>query len=67
MEPGQNGIIVTTNRIEENARKEAKSDVEKPVDFIDVSDFAQLVFDKLSELNDQEMWSLGLRRLISGR
>jgi len=67
MESGQNGIIVTTNRVGKDAREEAEKDVGKPVDFIYVAEFAQLVFENQSRLTDRDLWTLGLKRSISGR
>lgn len=67
MEPGENGIIVTTNRIGQEAREVADRDSEKPINFIDVTDFVQLVFENQENLTDQELWALGLKRSITGR
>ncbi|SYZ72202.1 hypothetical protein TRIP_C20317 [Candidatus Zixiibacteriota bacterium] len=67
MESGENGIIVTTNRIGQDAREEAERDSERPIDFIDVAEFAQLVFDNQVSLTDQDLWALGLKRSIIGR
>jgi hypothetical protein len=67
MELGEHGIIVTTNRASESARKLADSDSVKPIGMIDGPEFAELVFDNLDRLNDQDIWALGLRRALGLR
>jgi len=67
MEAGQSGIVVTTNRVGKDALGLADADSEKPIGFIDVSEFAQLVFDNQASFTDEDLWSLGLKRSISGR
>ena len=67
MELGEHGIIVTTNRASESAQKLADSDSVKPIGMIDGPEFAELVFDNLDRLNDQDIWALGLRRALGLR
>ena len=67
MEPGQHGIVVTTNHVSETAIEKAASDSQKPIGIIDVSRFAELVFENLAQLSDKDLWSLGLRRAIATR
>ncbi len=69
MRPGDNGIIVTTGKASEEAKKLADSDPEKPIAIIEGPDFAQLVFDNIEKLSDQDLWELGLRcnRVLSVR
>jgi len=67
MDPGDHGIVVTTNRVSETARALATSDTAKPIGVVDGPDFAQLVFDNLDRLDDEDIWSLGLRRALAVR
>ena len=61
MGKGEHGIIVTTNRASEAARKLAASDLSKPIGIIDGSEFAQLVLENLDELSREDRWALGFR------
>ncbi len=67
MELGEHGIIVTTNRASESAQKLAASDSVKPIGIIDGPEFAELIFDNLDRLNDEDTWALGLRRALGLR
>jgi len=67
MELGEHGIIVTTNRASESAQNLAASDSLKPIGIIDGPEFAQLVFDNLDRLNDEDIWALGLRTALAVR
>ncbi len=67
MEDGEHGIIVTTNKVSNEARKLAESDSSKPIGIIDGAEFAQLVFDNIDKLDDEDLWALGLRRRLTLR
>jgi len=67
MDVGENGIIVTTNRISEEAQQAAAVDSERPINFIDVAEFAALVFENKPELDARDLWHLGLRQVIEVR
>jgi predicted Mrr-cat superfamily restriction endonuclease len=67
MELGEHGIIVTTNRASESAQELAASDSLKSIGIIDGPEFAELVFDNLDRLNDEDIWALGLRRALALR
>ena len=67
MDPGDNGIIVTTSEADKAALKLAKADDEKPIEIIDVNDFAELVFENTSQLSDEELYWLGLNRALEVR
>ncbi|HUW34669.1 MAG TPA: restriction endonuclease [Planctomycetota bacterium] len=67
MELGEHGIVVTTNRASEKARKLAESDPQKPIGIIDGPRFAEIVFENLEQLKDQDIWALGLRRSLTVR
>ncbi len=67
MEEGEHGIIVTTNRVSPEAVNAAEADASKPIGIIDGVEFAQLVFDNLHHLDDQDLWALGLRRAVATR
>ena len=67
MDVGEHGIIVTTNRAGDAAQRLAASDSVKPIGIIDGREFAQLVFDNLDRLDDEDLWTLGLRRALAAR
>jgi predicted Mrr-cat superfamily restriction endonuclease len=67
MEEGEHGIVVTTNRVADNARIEAEVDASKPIGIIDGETFAQLVLDSIEQLDDRDLWTLGLRRRLGVR
>lgn len=67
MELGEHGIIVTTNRASEAAQRSADFDPQKPIGIIDGPEFAQLIFDNLDKLKDEDIWTLGLRRALTVR
>lgn len=67
MELGEHGIIVTTNKVSPEAVNAAGKDPAKPIGIIDGVEFAQLVFDNLDRLADQDLWALGLRRAVANR
>lgn len=67
MEVGEHGIVVTSNRASEEARRSADSDPLRPIGIIDGPDFAQLVFDNLDKLDDDDLWTLGIRRALGLR
>jgi len=59
MGPGDNGIVVTSGIISEEARDVA-ADREEKIEFIDGSDFVQLLFENLDEFQVGELYDLGL-------
>ena len=67
MEVGEHGIIVTTNKVSPEAMNAAEADPTKPIGIIDGLEFAQLVFDNLRQLEDKDLWALGLRRAVAAR
>ncbi|GAB4326078.1 MAG: hypothetical protein Kow0074_20250 [Candidatus Zixiibacteriota bacterium] len=67
MEPGEHGIIVTTGKVCDAARQAALAESDRPIGIIDGSEFAELVFDNIERLTDQDLWNLGLRRSIAVR
>lgn len=67
MEPGEHGILVTTNSVEPQAMELADSEPIKPIGIISGREFAELVFENLGRLTDADLWTLGLRRQLTGR
>lgn len=59
MSVGDNGLIVTSGTISEAARN-AAADTEEKIEFIDGSDFVQLLFENLDEFQVGELYDLGL-------
>ena len=62
MDEGDLGIIITTGSISEDAALEANKDQLKSIRFINGSEFADLVFDNIEKLDDDDLWNLGLRK-----
>lgn len=67
MEPGEHGILVTTNSVEPQAVALADSEPSKPIGIISGREFAELVFENLARLTDADLWTLGLRRQLTVR
>jgi hypothetical protein len=67
MEPGERGVVVTTNTVAQEAVTSAESNSEKPIGIISGTDFAELVFENLGRLTDADLWTLGLRRQLTSR
>lgn len=67
MEAGEHGLIVTTNRASLAGQQEASSDSLTPIGIIDGPEFAELVFDNLERLDDEDLWTLGLGRALRVR
>lgn len=59
MSAGDNGIIVTSGTISDEAREAATNRDEK-IEFIDGTDFVQLLFENLDEFPVDELYDLGL-------
>lgn len=59
MSAGDNGIIVTAGDISDDARN-AAADRDEKIEFIDGTDFVQLVFENLDEFQVGELYDLGL-------
>jgi hypothetical protein len=64
MDPGEFGIVVTTNDFSDDARQFAEADTEKPVGLIDGQAFAELLFQNLDSLTGEELWQLGIRHRL---
>ncbi|MDA8010513.1 MAG: restriction endonuclease [Alphaproteobacteria bacterium] len=60
MEPGDKGLIVTTNTADKEATALAEQSPETPIEIIDVNGFAQLVFDNTDKLTGDDLRLLGL-------
>jgi hypothetical protein len=67
MEDGDHGIVVTTSEVGEDARQAAAASSSRPVSIIDGVGFAELVFDNLERLSDEDLFLLGLRRTVQMR
>lgn len=59
MSDGENGIIVTSGTISNEAR-EVANNVEEKIEFIDGADFVQILFENLDEFQVGELYDLGL-------
>lgn len=59
MSAGDNGIIITSGTISDEAREAATNRDEK-IEFIDGTDFVQLLFENLDEFQVGELYDLGL-------
>jgi len=67
MNPGDNGIIVTTNEADADAVALAEKSPERPIDIIDVNEFAEIVFENIDKLRDEDLHRLGLTRPLAIR
>lgn len=60
MEPGDNGIVVTSTETSEEAERTANQSDMK-VEIIDGSEFTDLLFDNIEDLDSEELEMLGLQ------
>lgn len=67
MDPGEHGLVVTTNQVSDEARQAADANPTRPVGIIDGKEFASLVFDSLEQLDEADLWALGLRWELQAR
>lgn len=70
MDPGDNGIIVTSGTVGEDARREAESLSDVTVGFIDGGEFVDLLFESVEEMPQETLHAFGLTsriNFVSGR
>lgn len=64
MDEGDNGIVVTSGTVGEEARKKAESLKGKTVDFIDGNDFVDLLFENVEKFSQEDLRRFGLSSRI---
>jgi len=64
MAPGDNGIIVTSGTVSEEAIRKAEALPDKRISFIDGAEFVRLLFDSITEMSEETLTVFGLSHSI---
>jgi len=64
MDPGDNGIIVTSGTVSSDAITRAENMADKSISFIDGSQFVEHLFETMGDMDSDDLVNLGLRSYL---